>query len=216
MPNLWIEFGQIAVAHALAVASPGPDFALVLRQSLARGRRTAIWTSVGIGSGILVHVSYSLLGVGLLLEGSELAFTLLKIAGASYLAWLGWQALQAARQRTRKDPTLGTLPPREAAGQTAGRAWLAGFLTNALNPKAALFFLALFPTVVSPHTPKLILVGYGLWMAVATTAWFCLVSGAFAHQAARRTFLRWSHWIDGLLGVVFLGFAVSVLFFSVR
>src|SRR5690606_2691298 len=68
--DLWLQFGQIVIAHGLAVASPGPDFALVLRQSLARGRTVALWTSVGIGSGILVHVSYSLLGLGLLLAAS--------------------------------------------------------------------------------------------------------------------------------------------------
>ena len=93
MPDLWFEFGQIVLAHALAVASPGPDFALVLRQSLVHGRKTAIATSFGIGAGILVHVTYSLLGVGLLLKSSPLAFTFLKFVGAAYLGWLGIQAL---------------------------------------------------------------------------------------------------------------------------
>ncbi|HTO03146.1 MAG TPA: LysE family transporter, partial [Opitutus sp.] len=65
-----MEFGKVALAHLLAVMSPGPDFAVVLRQSLGYGRRIAIWTSVGIGTAILLHVTYSLLGIGLLITGS--------------------------------------------------------------------------------------------------------------------------------------------------
>src|SRR5215216_4944825 len=80
--NYWPEFLSVAIAHLLAVASPGPDFAIVLKQSLAHGRRTAIWTSVGIGSGILLHVSYSLFGLGLLIRGSEFWFNAIKYAGA--------------------------------------------------------------------------------------------------------------------------------------
>jgi RhtB (resistance to homoserine/threonine) family protein len=207
MPDLALEFGQIVLAHALAVASPGPDFALVLRQSLAHGRRTAILTSLGIGTGILVHVTYSLLGIGLLLQSSEVAFTALRFAGAAYLAWLGVQMLRAARPRNPGAPApavMGVRPSGRAA-------WVTGFLTNALNPKATLFFLALFPTVVSAQTPLLVKVGYGAWMAVATALWFSFVSCVFTRDAARRAFLRGSHWIDRLLGIVFLGFAAGLL-----
>src|SRR5882762_9545951 len=89
------EFSKIAVAHLLAVMSPGPDFAMVLRQSLAHGRRTAVWTSIGIGCAISLHVTYSLLGIGLLLRSSALAFNLLKYAGAIYLVWMGLKALRS-------------------------------------------------------------------------------------------------------------------------
>lgn len=218
-PDLWLQFGQIVLAHGLAVASPGPDFALVLRQSLARGRTPALWTSVGIGSGILVHVGYSLLGLGLVLTASPIAFTLLKFAGAAYLAWLGLQALRSARQRSDVGPAelvaAAGAPSTTGSGTPSG-AWLTGFLTNVLNPKATLFFVALFPTVVHPQTPKLVQVGYGLWMALATALWFALVSCVFTRDTARRTFVRWSHWIDRLLGLVFLGFAAGLVTASMR
>jgi RhtB (resistance to homoserine/threonine) family protein len=210
--SLWWEFGQIALAHALAVASPGPDFAMVLRQSLAHGRKTGLWTSVGIGSGILVHVTYSLVGVGLLLKSSILAFTLFKFVGAGYLAWIGWQALRSAGHRNPDLPP-GAVP--NSGGPSAIQAWRRGFLTNALNPKATLFFVALFPTVVSATTPKSVQIGYGLWMAGATAVWFSFVSLVFTHEKARRVFVQGSHWIDRLLGLVFLGFAVSLVLTSV-
>ncbi|HRJ48013.1 MAG TPA: LysE family transporter, partial [Opitutaceae bacterium] len=91
-------------------------------------------------------------------------------------------------------------------------AFVTGFLTNALNPKATLFFLALFPVAVSPATPKLVQAGYGLWMILTTMGWFSLVSLLFTRPEVRNKFLRHGHWIDRALGVIFLGFAASLLF----
>lgn len=213
MQSYWAEFGAITLAHLLAVASPGPDFAMVLRQSLTHGRRTAVWTSFGIGAAILLHVSYSLLGIGLVLRSSPVAFSVLKYAGATYLAWVGVQALRNARPRSAADPVAAGVP---RALPTDRAAWTAGFLTNALNPKATLFFVALFPVVVSPTTPRLVQAGYGGWMALATIAWFSFVSVVFTQPATRRAFLRWSHWIDRALGVVFLAFAVGLAFATMR
>jgi RhtB (resistance to homoserine/threonine) family protein len=205
------EFAKIMIAHLLAVASPGPDFALVVRQSLAHGRRTAVWTSIGIGTAILLHVTYSLLGMGLLLKSSALAFTILKYVGAGYLAWMGVQALRS------KPRTPGAATAGSALNSPSPRsAWGTGFLTNALNPKVTLFFLALFPVVVSPQTPKLVQAGYGLWMSLATMAWFSLVSFLFTRESVRRRFLSHFHWIDRALGLVFIGFAVSLALAAIK
>lgn len=200
------EFLTIVVAHALAVASPGPDFAIVLRQSLRHGRRTAIWTSIGIGSGLSVHITYSLLGLGLLLKGSPTALLVVKALSAAYLAWIGLQAIRA--QPRDGDVNLTA----EDGAPTPATAWRTGFLVNLLNPKAALFFIALFPLAVSATTPKWIQAGYGVWMSLTTMAWFSFVSLVFTNEAVRRPFLRHGHWIDRALGVVFLLFAVSLAF----
>lgn len=210
MHDPWLEFLKVALAHFLAVASPGPDFALVLKQSLSHGRRLAIWTSVGVGTAILLHVTYSLLGLGLLIRGSPIAFNTVKYAGAIYIAWLGVQSLRA---KPRSEAATGAGERTSAAGGSAVArgAFATGFLTNALNIKAALFFISLFAMVVSPRTSKLIQAGYGVWMAVATAGWFCLVSVLFTQEDVRRRFLRHGHWIDRALGVVFLGFAASLL-----
>jgi RhtB (resistance to homoserine/threonine) family protein len=207
MHDAWVEFAKVAVAHLLAVASPGPDFALVLKQSLTRGRHVAICTSLGIGAAILLHVSYSLLGLGLLLRGSEAWFNAVKYAGAAYIAWLGLQALQA---KPRAQGEGGNVSAGERPGSL--RAFTSGFLTNVLNPKATLFFISLFALGVSPATPKLVQAGYGLWMASATAAWFCAVSLLFTRPEVRARFWRHGHWIDRVLGVVFLAFAASLVF----
>jgi len=218
MHDYWLEFSSVAIAHILAVASPGPDFAIVLKQSLVHGRRTAIRTSLGVGTAILLHVTYSLLGIGLLIRSSELWFNVVKFAGAAYIAWIGVQSLRAK-------PRAVGVGGAEAGGggavtdvriPNARGAFAVGFLTNALNPKATLFFLSLFVMIIDPRTPKLVQAGYGLWMAVATAGWFSLVSVLFTQERVRRKFLRHGHWIDRALGVVFLGFAASLAFATLR
>ncbi len=204
------EFLTIMVAHALAVASPGPDFAIVLRQSLRHGRSTALWTSVGIGCGLSIHITYSLLGLGLFLKNSVVALTTVKWLGAAYLTWVGVQALRAKPRSGDIDLAAGVAAP------TAGAAWTTGFLVNVLNPKAALFFISLFPLAVSVTTPRLIQIGYGVWMTVTTVAWFSFVSVVFTRESVRRSFLRHGHWIDRTLGVIFLGFAVSLILTTFR
>lgn len=212
MHDYWIEFGKVAIAHLLAVASPGPDFAIVVRQSITHGRRTAVWTSVGIGTGILLHITYCLLGIGLLIVSSVFWFTVVKYAGAAYLAWIGVQALRAQPRQGNVAHLTDVHPVPRPHG-----AFMTGFLTNVLgNPKAALFFIALFTVVIDPHTPRLIQAGYGLWMAVATAAWFTFVSFAFTQERVRSAFLRHGHWIDRALGVIFLAFAASLVIAAVR
>ncbi|MBX3739181.1 MAG: LysE family transporter [Candidatus Didemnitutus sp.] len=203
--NYWPEFLTIVVAHALAVASPGPDFALVLRQSLAHGRRVAVWASIGIGCGIGFHVGYCSLGLGLLLRDSSVALSVAKYLGAAYLAWVGVQALRASPREGDLDLAEGNAAP------TNGAAWTQGFIVNVLNPKAALFFIALYALRVSPTTPSLLKFGYGAWLMLATMAWFCLVSMLFTQTEIRRRFLRHGHWIDRALGVVFLAFAAALV-----
>jgi RhtB (resistance to homoserine/threonine) family protein len=213
MHDYWGEFSQVALAHLLAVASPGPDFAIVLKQSLTHGRRVAIWTSLGVGTAILLHVGYSVLGLGLLLRSSAAWFNGVKYAGAAYIAWLGVQALRA---KPRSASVAATSEPSGAPAPLKRAAFAKGFLTNALNPKVTLFFVSLFVMVVSPDTPKVVQAGYGLWMAGATMAWFSLVSVLFTQAEIRRKFLQHGHWIDRALGVVFLAFAVSLAVASVR
>jgi len=215
MDEYKVEFFKVALAHLLAVVSPGPDFAVVLRQSLTHGRRTAIWTSVGVGTAILLHVGYSLLGLGLLIQSSEVWFAVVKYAGAGYIAWLGLQSLRV-KARTEAEIFAGRGEAGGAGLPTSRAAFVTGFVTNALNPKATLFFVSLFVMVVSPQTPKLVQVGYGVWMALGTMAWFSLVAVFFTREDVRRVFLRLGHWIDRVLGVVFLVLAGSLAFAGVQ
>lgn len=207
----WTEFFTVALIHLLAVASPGPDFAIVVRESVAFGRRAGIFTALGVGSGIFVHVAYSLLGIGLIVSQSIVLFNALKWLAAAYLLYIGIKALRARPA----DPASAELSL--AAGERSPRAaFVTGFVTNGLNPKATLFFLSLFTVVIDPHTPLGIQAGYGIYLAVATALWFCLVAMLFSQQRVRAGFARLGHWFDRLMGAVLVGIGVKLAFSEMR
>ncbi|CAI8160534.1 LysE family translocator [Pseudidiomarina mangrovi] len=192
------EFLAIAILHFLAVASPGPDFAVTTRYSLSYGGRIGRWVAVGIGTGILIHVAYSLLGIAILIHRYQWVYASFLLVGAGYLAWLGWQALQS--QPRSALPTAQSAPPALSSWQ----AFRVGFLTNGLNVKATLFFLTLFSTVINPATPNLIKLGYGVYMAIATALWFSLLASLITWPPFYQYLWRISHWLDRLMGLALL------------
>lgn len=207
----WTEFLTVALIHLLAVASPGPDFAVVVRESVGFGRRAGIFSALGVGCGIFIHVAYSLLGIGLVVSQSIVLFNALKWLAAAYLLYIGIKALRAKPA----DPASAEL--NLAAGVRSPRAaFVAGFITNGLNPKATLFFLSLFTVVISPHTPLPVQAGYGLYLALATALWFCLVAQLFSQQRVRAGFARMGHWFDRMMGVVLVGLGVKLAFSELR
>ncbi len=203
--SYWPEFLTIVVVHLLAVASPGPDFAIVLRQSIISGRRPAIYTSIGIGAGILVHVCYCLLGLGLVISRSIVLFNLVKLIGAGYLLYVGWQSLRACPVDEPGEETVNNQKQISAA-----QALRIGFLTNALNPKATLFFLALFSLVIKPQTPLYVQLGYGLYMALATGIWFSGLSLFLTRPEVRNLFQRFGHWAERLMGAVLIALGIKL------
>lgn len=185
---------------------PGLDFTMVLRQSISYGRRTALITSLGIASAILVHGTYTIFGIGLVISQSILLFNLLKFAGAAYLLWLGIQALRAPA------PTPMAAAEHSAPKQdiTAFTAWRQGFLTNLLNPKAVLFFVALFTSIVSVGTSAPVRGIYVLSMSVMLFAWFALVSMFFTMPQVRAGFYRLGKWFNRATGAALIFLAIRV------
>lgn len=208
MHNYWLEFLTVALVHLLAVASPGPDFAVMLRQALTQSRRNALLSATGIGLGILLHVGYSLLGIGLIIQQSIMLFTALKVIGALYLLWIAWHCLRAKPGGVHVEAQGGKV-------QTGWGAFRLGFLTNALNPKATLFFVSLFSVVINPGTPVLLQAGYGLYMALATGLWFAMVAVFFTQPRVRRAFNRFGHWLDRLMGGILVLLAGQLLLSTV-
>lgn len=207
----WTEFFTVALIHLLAVASPGPDFAIVVRESVVFGRRAGIFTALGVGTGIFVHVAYSLLGIGLIVSQSIVLFNALKWLAAAYLLYIGIKALRAKPA----DPARAELSLEQAA-RSPRAAFVTGFVTNGLNPKATLFFLSLFTVVIDPHTPLTVQAGYGLYLALATALWFCLVAMLFSQPRVRAGFTRLGHWFDRLMGAVLVGLGVKLAFSELR
>ena len=200
----WLEFAALMLAFGINAVIPGADFAMVLRQSIAHGRRAALFTSAGIATAILVHGSYTLLGIGVIVSQSLLAFNIIKWIGAAYLVWLAISALRSPAPQPPAEDDLA------AAKRGDFAAFALGFLTNLLNPKAVLFFLALFTTLVSAHTSGDIKVLYVLCMSLMLFAWFALVSVFFTTPSVRQGFFRFGRWFNRVTGITFIVLAVRV------
>lgn len=203
----WVEFATIAAVHLLAVASPGPDFAVVMKHSISYGRRAAMYTSVGIGAGILVHVAYSLLGIGILIKTTPWLFNLLTYAAAAYLLYLGYGAIRSSAPKHVNDP----LEKNENSLLTDRKAFLIGLVTNGINPKATLFFLSVFAVAVSAQTPNSIKMVYGGYLALATGLWFCFLSYFLSSQKVRTFLQSKGFWFDRLMGAVLILLALKLI-----
>jgi RhtB (resistance to homoserine/threonine) family protein len=211
MSQYWTEFAGLMAVFAVMIVAPGADFALVIRQAIVHGRRAAMLASVGIGCSLLFHISYTILGIGLIVSKSLLLFSLLKWAGAAYLIYLGVKAIRA--------PAMTMDIAEDAADRVELPAWKLfgmGFVTNALNPKAVLFFVSLFSLLVSPQTPALIQAGYGLVMASALILWFLGVSIVFTSRPVRERFLSMGRWFNRVTGAMFIGLGIRLVFAQAR
>lgn len=199
------EFLTVMVVHLLALMSPGPDFVMISRSSLVHSRAVALWASVGLGLGILVHVTYSIVGIGVLIAQSIVLFSILKWLGAAYLIWIGWHALRAPPV-ARVDGSAAAMPRQ----MSIGAAIRLGFLTNALNPKATLFFLALFTQVIDPRTPRTIQCVYGAAMALLTMLWFSAVALVLSHSVVHTRFARIQHYVERTFGAILIALGIKV------
>jgi RhtB (resistance to homoserine/threonine) family protein len=203
----WLEFLTIAGVHILAVASPGPDFAVVLKHSIKHGRRAAIITSIGVGVGILVHVTYSLMGIGILIKTTPGLFQAISVIAATYLLYLGLIAI-------RSQPPQPTTEKQEASPEasiTDRKAFSVGLLTNGLNPKATLFFLSVFAVAVSASTPNAVKLIYGLYLTLATALWVCMLSVVLSSQRVRTFIGNKGYWFDRVMGLVLILLAIKLL-----
>ncbi|WP_284542439.1 LysE family transporter [Pleomorphomonas sp. T1.2MG-36] len=198
------ELAGVMAVFSFAIVAPGADTAMVMRQSLVHGRRAGILTAFGVGTSLLFHLTYTILGLGLIVSQSLLLFSVIKWAGAAYLAYMGIMALRAPA------PTLPEPGTRLAVPTSNLRAFGLGFLTNALNPKPILFFLSLFSALVSHQTPALVKGGYGLVMAACLILWFSAVSCFLTMPRVRNAFSRAGLWINRVTGAVFIAFSIRL------
>lgn len=202
-----LEISAVATVTVLAVISPGADFAMITRNSVLHGRRAGVVCAAGIAAGVCLHVLYTLLGVGVLLRSTPEVLQVVKLLGAAYLVYVGWQTWGA-----RVTYAAGS---DGSAGMTVAQCLRMGFLTNALNPKTTLFVLSVFTQVVRPDTPWALQVGYGAFMALAHWIWFAVVAVLLSQAQLRQRLLTrqvlLNRTIALLLGALGLVLAASQL-----
>lgn len=196
------ELIAVAIITILAVISPGADFAMVTRNSYLYGRRAGLLAASGIALGVQVHVMYTMLGVGLLIAKSPSLYFAIKIIGAIYLIYIGYQTFFAR----------AVVSTEAGEGQSLNNlaALRAGFMTNAFNPKTTLFVLSTYTQVVQVDTSLLAQFGYGLFMSVAHWIWFSLVALFFSDHRLRAGMLRQQVILNRFIGAVLIVLGVSL------
>lgn len=203
---------RVNVTQALALAgvillgamSPGPDFLVVLRSVLSGGRRAGMACAAGIACGLLVWAGITSVGVAGLLAASAVAFTTVKLAGAAYLVYLGIRALLAARRGGY------TETPAPAKARSAGGAFAAGLLTNLLNPKVAVFFLALWPQLLPAHASVLDTATLAGVAAGTSLLWFLVLANVVTALRRFLTAARVRRTIDAVTGTLLVGIGVRI------
>jgi len=220
--EFWHGFLLITSVHLLAAASPSPDFVLVSQQTLAKGRRTGLICSLGITLGLAIHITYSVLGLATVIAHSQPLLTAIKWLGGSYLIYLGWQGIQAKPKKT-SDLTVAInsdaidsdtdISIKKASIDTSSTASILrrGFFCNVFNPKAPVYFVAIFTLVLSPDIPLWQLAIYGVWMMVLQMAWFSTVVMLLSIPAIHRRFQRFEHWIDRVLGTAMIILGLNLI-----
>lgn len=194
----------VTTIHLLAAASLGPDFVLVTQQTLSHGRRIGLLVSLGITLGLSVHIIYFAFGLAALIANSSSALWVIKILGGGYLIYLGIKGLRAKAQTD----AINLKPVKQySAMKTIG----IGFLCNALNPKAPIYFVSLFTLVLSQDMPVYQIAIYGAWMMVIQFSWFSLVVSLLTRPAIFQQFQRLGHWLDRILGGAMLALGIKLV-----
>jgi RhtB (resistance to homoserine/threonine) family protein len=199
-------FGSVLIIHLMAVMSPGPDFIMALRNSLTYSRKTGIYTAIGFGFGIGVHVLYCVFGLALIISTSTIAFNIIKYLGVAYLGYIGVMSIVS------KSTHIEIGKQHHLADISALKAIKIGFLTNALNPKATLFFLSLFTFVIGPNVPTSIALFLGVLMMINTTIWFSLVAIFFTQSKIRAIFDRYQKTFNLIFGILLIAIAIKIAF----
>lgn len=200
------------VSGLLLNIAPGPDSLLIASRSASHGWRAGSAAALGVGGGTMVHVLAAALGLSTLMAASSTAFTVVKMVGAAYLVYIGL-AMLLRRDRPADAPAPGEAAPPAGGALTWRRIWCQGFLTNVLNPKVAVFFLAFVPQFIAPDAPNkaLAFLVLGCIFNLNAMLWCHLlaVSAAFASrrvQASRRLV----RWLNRAIGLMFLGFGLRL------
>ena len=196
------EFITVIVLHLFAVMSPGPDYVLITRQSIRYGRRVALWSSGGIGVGILFHSFLAVTGILFLIASNEFYLLFLKLICSVYLLYLGIISIINTSDFNKNRV--------EDNKWSNANGFVAGMLTNITNVKALLFFITLFGVVLNGQTQGNLMF-YGLYMAFATFIWFSLLSYIFTSDAFKAQFLTFFKFFEKFLGLILVIIAIQLI-----
>ena len=197
--------GTYFVACLILAIAPGPDNIFVLTQSALQGKKAGLLVVLGLCTGLLFHTTAVALGVAVIFKTSEIAFTLLKVAGALYLLYLAWGAYRSGAT---------SIDGKSGAILQGGQLYRRGIFMNITNPKVSIFFLAFLPQFANPArgslTVQMLMLGFVFILsAILVFGAIALAAGSLGEWLSRSQ--RIQRWINRLAGTVFIGLAIKLL-----
>lgn len=202
------HFLTISLIIILAAISPGPDFAMVVKNSLFAGRKSGIMTAAGVTTSLLIHSIYSILGLAVVITHSLLLFNFIKYLGAAYIIYLGIKSIFSKNSSLTLDST------KEPQVITPYRAFMQGFLCNLLNPKAIMFILAFFTLALDPSSTWLQRIGFGIEIALVHLVWFTLLALLITHSRVKQNISKIQGYLAKVMGAVLIGFGARICFLN--
>ncbi|TEW47646.1 LysE family translocator [Psychromonas algicola] len=210
---LFSIFITVAIAHFLALLSPGPDFVLVVKSAINNGPKKSIGVAGGIASANALYITLCLIGVGSLLATSVMIMIALKIAGGLFLIYLAVIALLAKKEDYQSITATEVATGKET---TFIKEFFTGFMSGMLNPKNLLFYLSLFTVVLTNDVSLGFKIALGIWMTSVVFLWDLSVIYVLSREKVRRKFSKLAYYIDKCTGVILglIGFTIVKSAFS--
>lgn len=203
--TFFAQFIAVGIVGLLACISPGPDFFIVSKNSISHSFKAGFGSTIGVVLGCLLHSTYCIIGIGVIITQSILLYSAIKYLGAAYLIYLGIQSIRSKStpQELEIESTTNKLGFLGGLKQ--------GFFTNALNPKATVFFLSLFTQVIDPHTPKAIQALMALEVGIIATAWFTFVAYIFSREKLRGVISKTQSHVNKVLGGILILLGLKIV-----
>ncbi len=199
------------ITHLFALMSPGPDFTIIINHSTKYGHKHSTICAIGIASGIAVHVSIILLGLGEFINSSSIVYNTIALLGAGYLTYIAWNLISSKRYNENDNSNDKDKNNNEYNECSSVYSYTIGLLTNLLNVKAILFFLSILVPLADKITLTLQLF-LAIFFILSTFSWFTFVGIIFSRAIIRIRFLRYSYIVDKLLALILLFFVTYILF----
>lgn len=203
--NYLSEFSILAIALHMALMSPGPDFMVTLRQTINYGKKHAYYSSLGIGLGIVFHLSYTFLGIGLIFTTFPYLFQAIKLLGALYLIYLGVGSIISRSSKL-------SIAKEKSATYDLKKSFYTGFLTDVLNPKTTLFFVSIFTSIVSVKTPLYIQGLYGIYCILANILWYMLIAHLLSKESNFQLFNKYRIHIERIIGLILIELGLVLIY----
>ena len=203
------SFLAVALISLIAAISPGPDFFIVFRNSLVHSRKAGFLTSFGVSMAIIVHLSYTIIGIGVLIAERPFLYAILKYSGVVYLFYIGLKGIISS---FKQSPTVVVDSIQSENQISALAAFMQGFWTNLLNPKAAIFFISLFSQFIDTKTPYIIGIEYGAITWSITLGWFLLLSYLLTLKQILGKIDQFRIYVDRLMGGILMLLGFKMLF----